>query len=174
MSERGVSVVEETSAAKTPRSETRCPDHKRGLAFYRQQHRGWLRKRGATSTPSGRSPRSCPDARYLAVIWRKRASLARYEYGRWYQQQIELRQNPTWAICHVFGEYCSQALRVASCESGRNTWAQNGQYLGMFQMGDYARSTYGHSSTPLGQAKAAYRYFMAAGADWSPWSCKPW
>ena len=77
-------------------------------------------------------------------------------------------------ICKVFGRYCSQAIRVSSCESGHHTWAQNGQYLGLFQMGYYARSRYGHSSNAWGQARAAYRYFVDSGRDWSPWSCKPW
>jgi hypothetical protein len=74
----------------------------------------------------------------------------------------------------VFGDYGDQAVRVASCESGLTIGAQNGQYLGLFQMGSYARSTYGHSWNPWGQARAAYRYFVASGKDWSPWSCKPW
>ena len=79
------------------------------------------------------------------------------------------------AICHVFGSYCQQALNVTACESGwsRTPNAVNGQYLGMFQMGSYARSRYGHGSTPYEQAVAAYRYFVDSGRDWSPWSCKP-
>lgn len=78
------------------------------------------------------------------------------------------------AICTTFGSYCSQALRVARCESGYSVWARNGQYLGLFQMGTYARARYGHSNNAWGQARAAYRYFIASGRDWSPWSCKPW
>ena len=78
------------------------------------------------------------------------------------------------AICAAFGSYCDQAWAVSACESGHSIWARNGQYLGLFQMGDYARSTYGHSNTAIGQARAAARYFRAAGSDWSPWACKPW
>jgi hypothetical protein len=40
-------------------------------------------------------------------------------------------------------------------------------------MGNYARSRYGHSSSALGQARAAFRYFIDSGRDWSPWTCKP-
>jgi hypothetical protein len=79
----------------------------------------------------------------------------------------------TRAICKVFGSYCGQALRVSWCESRYNIWARNGQYLGLFQMGDYARARYGHSNNAWGQARAAYRYFTDSGRDWSPWSCKP-
>ena len=81
---------------------------------------------------------------------------------------------PQAAICKVFGAHCGEALRVSRCESGFSTNAQNGQYLGLFQMGSSERRIFGHGSTPLDQAKAAYRYFVRSGRDWSPWSCKPW
>lgn len=82
---------------------------------------------------------------------------------------------PRFAICHVFGKrYCREALAVSWCESRHSTHAQNGQYLGLFQMGAYERQRFGHGSTPHAQALAAYRYFVLAGSDWSPWSCKPW
>lgn len=83
-------------------------------------------------------------------------------------------RTPTGAICAVFRGQCREALAVARCESNLSTYAQNGQYLGLFQMGSYARSLYGHGSSPLRQARAAYRYFVASGRDWSPWTCKPW
>lgn len=80
----------------------------------------------------------------------------------------------TAVIHHVFGKYGSQAVEVAKCEGGLSVWARNGQYLGTFQMGDYARSRYGHAWNIWAQARAAHRYFVASGSDWSPWSCKPW
>ncbi len=85
-----------------------------------------------------------------------------------------LQRSPEKAICHVFGSYCGQALRVARCESGYSVEAQNGQYLGLFQMGTSERRIFGHGETALEQAQAAYRYFVRSGRDWSPWSCKPW
>jgi hypothetical protein len=84
------------------------------------------------------------------------------------------RATPAAAIRAVFGRYWSQAMAVARCESGLSLWAQNGQYLGLFQMGSHERVTYGHGSTALAQARAAHRYFVASGRTWSPWSCKPW
>jgi hypothetical protein len=85
------------------------------------------------------------------------------------------RAGPRKAICHVFGNrYCGQALRVARCESGLRLQAQNGQYLGLFQMGSSERRRFGHGATAYRQAKAAHRYFVLSGRDWSPWSCKPW
>lgn len=77
-------------------------------------------------------------------------------------------------ICLVFKSRCGEALRVSHCESRFDTNAENGQYLGLFQMGRHERATYGHGSTPRAQALAAHRYFVASGSDWSPWTCKPW
>jgi hypothetical protein len=74
-------------------------------------------------------------------------------------------------ICHVFRRYCGQAVRVAACESGWSTAARNGQHLGLFQMGSSERRLYGHGVTAWAQARAAYRYFVASGRDWSPWTC---
>jgi hypothetical protein len=51
----------------------------------------------------------------------------------------------------VFGDYCGQALRVARCESGYRTTAQNGQYLGIFQMGSNERRLFGHGASALDQ-----------------------
>lgn len=77
------------------------------------------------------------------------------------------------AIRYVFGPYASQALRVAWCESRYSIYATNGQYLGLFQMGSYARAKYGHATNAWAQAISAYRYFIDSGKDWSPWACKP-
>ena len=77
-------------------------------------------------------------------------------------------------ICKVFGRYCKQALAVSWCESKWYIWAQNGQYLGLFQMGSSERRIYGHGPGAWAQARAAHRYFIASGRDWSPWTCKPW
>jgi hypothetical protein len=80
-------------------------------------------------------------------------------------------------ICKVFGKYCSEAISVSSCETGGtfSLYAGEGkhQYLGLFQMGSYARSRYGHGYNAWAQARAAYRYFVDSGRDWSPWSCQP-
>jgi hypothetical protein len=79
---------------------------------------------------------------------------------------------PKRAICSVFGPYCEQAVAVAWCESRLQTRAENGQYLGLFQMGSYERELFGHGATARDQALAAHRYFVVSGRDWSPWSCR--
>jgi hypothetical protein len=78
---------------------------------------------------------------------------------------------PKAAICDVFGSYCDEALAVARCESRLSPSAQNGQYLGLVQMGSYERRLFGHGSSAREQAVAAHRYFVRTGRDWSPWSC---
>jgi hypothetical protein len=81
---------------------------------------------------------------------------------------------PKAAICTVFGPHCRQALAVAWCESRFDPEARNGQYLGLFQMGNYARTRFGHGPTPHAQSQAAHAYFVESGRTWGPWSCKPW
>lgn len=80
------------------------------------------------------------------------------------------------AVCSYFGNYCSQAMAVVRCETGGTyyPWSRNGQYLGIFQMGSNERARYGHGNDVWTQARAAYRYFVDSGRDWSPWACKPW
>ena len=76
-------------------------------------------------------------------------------------------------ICEVFGRYCGEALRVSWCESRHYKWAVNGQYRGLFQMGEWERRTYGHAPGAWAQSRAAKRYFEATGRTWGPWTCKP-
>ena len=63
-----------------------------------------------------------------------------------------------------------KAFDVIACETGGkfNTTAKNGQFLGLFQMGSWARSRYGHGETARAQARAAYSYWRESG--WSGWS----
>lgn len=75
----------------------------------------------------------------------------------------------------------NEAIGVAKCESsrywseGRPQEARNGQYRGMFQMGERERDIYGHGPDPWTQAIAAFRYYVGSGRDWSPWDwrCQP-
>ncbi len=93
-------------------------------------------------------------------------------HARHHQKQEQA--SPRVAICDVFGPYCTQAVAVAWCESRLQTTARNGQYLGLFQMGERERDIFGHGPNAREQALAAHRYFVVSGRDWSPWSCKPW
>ena len=110
-----------------------------------------------------------------AKALRSRARIARQQAELEHRRLVaELRGSPEKAICHVFGLYCREALSVARCESSYSVNAENGEYLGLFQMGSNERRLFGHGESALDQAQAAYRYFVHSGRDWSPWSCKPW
>ena len=116
---------------------------------------------------------------HTASLARTRARLARTKAALRKRRQVRrlaaaAAMPPRKAICTVFGGHCGQALAVARCESGLQTTAQNGQYRGLFQMGSQERRLYGHGSSAIDQVKAAHRYFVSSGRDWSPWSCKPW
>lgn len=133
-------------------------DHGRWKTWACQDQLG--RARTAT-VYSDRSSPSRPYRRWVKRLWEKRATF--------YCKAAADLTDPVRAIRSVFGDASDAALAIARCESGLSTRAQNGQYLGMFQMGDYARSQYGHSHTALGQARAAYAYYQDAG--WGPWEC---
>jgi hypothetical protein len=63
-------------------------------------------------------------------------------------------------------------LRVARCESNLDRTATNGQYLGLFQLGGFARARYLHGAwtDSYANAVAAARYAKEAGG-WGPWTC---
>jgi hypothetical protein len=63
-------------------------------------------------------------------------------------------------------------IRIARCESGLDRGATNGQYLGLFQLGGFARGRYldGHWTDAWANARAAARYAREAGG-FGPWSC---
>ena len=156
--------------------KVRCPGVHQGINFYRNATHTWQNKLGVQLTKSSKQPiRSCAYARWVARLWMKRAHTWRVKYAE-YQAWMRRMSDPVEAIKHVFGSRWREAVAVASCETGGtlSVWAQNGQYLGLFQMGSSERATYGHGSTPLAQAQAAHRYFTASGSDWSPWQCRPY
>jgi hypothetical protein len=63
-------------------------------------------------------------------------------------------------------------LRIARCESNLDRHATNGQYLGLFQLGDFARGRYLHGAwtDSYANALAAARYAHEA-HGWGPWTC---
>ena len=66
---------------------------------------------------------------------------------------------PKAAICSVFGRTAGGRRRGLVRVAPRDA-AQNGQYLGLFQMGSYERRLFGHGSSAHDQAMAARRYFV--------------
>jgi hypothetical protein len=129
-------------------------------------------------------PRFAAEARRQIALHRRNLARARAEdrarAAVLRRQRLSRRlavakpETPQAVICRIFGPHCGEALKVSQCESGFHTDAQNGQYLGLFQMGTNERRIFGHGPSAEEQAKAAHRYFVASGRNWSPWSCKPW
>lgn len=92
-------------------------------------------------------------------------------------QTIQYAVNLNW--CGHIKKSCSagrEALAVASCETGRtfDIWAgrHKHQYWGLWQMGKSERRLYGHGWNAWDQAKAAHKYYIRSGRDWSPWTCR--
>jgi hypothetical protein len=77
------------------------------------------------------------------------------------------------ALVIHFGPHWKEAAIVSWGEGSWHWNAENGQYLGTFQMGTRERGLYGHSNTLVGQVAAAAKYWRKSGKDWSPWDCKP-
>ena len=121
---------------------------------------------------------SCASTPLSLARTQKKAAAAKLALARRAQRRAgsppSRQRRPQSVICRVFGDYCQEALAVSRCESGLRTDAQNGQYLGLFQMGSSERRLFGHGATAVAQANAAHKYFVASGRDWGPWSCKPW
>jgi hypothetical protein len=80
----------------------------------------------------------------------------------------------------------SDAKRVADCEStahvdnttararGLGRWASNGEYRGVFQMGDDERATHGQyrvGDDARLQVRSALSLYRSRG--WQPWACQP-
>jgi hypothetical protein len=77
-------------------------------------------------------------------------------------------------ICAAFGPRCSQALRVASCETGGtfNIYATNGQYWGLFQVSSHWRQVIpGFAWNARAQARHAFKVFKVTGYSWRHWTC---
>lgn len=143
----------------------------RGTVRFFESHRLLL-----SSTVTGRSARAslAHAKRRLARVRREIAYYRHLIAKRDARRDARRLANapPRVAIRAVFGRYAEQAIGVAWCESRLTTSAQNGQYLGLFQMGSNERRLFGHGSTAHEQALAAHRYFVVSGRDWSPWSCR--
>lgn len=155
-------------------AQAECKPTHDGIRFYRAVT--WKRQDalGISHTRASKARIiGCSYARWVAHLWQHRAFLLREKYERHQHFMATVQTDPVSAISYVFGPYARDAIGVARCESNLRTWAQNGQYLGLFQMGSSERRIYGHGNDALTQAQAAYRYFIASGKGWGPWQCQP-
>jgi hypothetical protein len=109
--------------------------------------------------------KTCDRARRAERLHARLLTVAQAKMARLYPPRVED------IIMEVFGPSVGGfAQSVAKCESHFHTWATNGQYYGIFQMGSHERSIYGGSSSnPWEQVRAAHAYYLDAG--WGPWQC---
>lgn len=169
----GGSIETDTAQAKKPT----CVGVHQGINFYRGKTWHWQDKLGVARTKASKKPiRSCAYAKWVANLWRDRAHDSRKKWNSHVRYLNSLNSSPIAAIRYVFGPYgqAEEAVTVARCETGGtfSVYAKNGQFLGLFQMGNWARSVYGHGWTALEQARAALRYWLDSG--WSGWQCLPY
>lgn len=80
-------------------------------------------------------------------------------------------------IIATFGSEGNRAIQVAKCESGLNPAARSGQYMGLFQLGNYHRARaarLGFTWDQMLQAgpNIAVAYDLWQEQGWGPWSCK--
>ncbi len=152
--------------AKVARAER----YRRTIRYY-ETHRKPLQtaNRDVAASVALRSARAGLARTKKEIVYYRR--LVRVWTARHHEQRLR-GAPPRTAICGVFGRYCRQAVAVAWCESRLSTAAQNGQYLGLFQMGSNERQLFGHGESAYDQSQAAHRYFVSSGRDWSPWGCR--
>jgi hypothetical protein len=158
----------ETATGQRPPSHVQIGDGTLIRAIRHERIQTW-RCQNAINRP--RSPVSYAAERSSSVAFRKWVHDLWENRADFHCGLARQLSKPIQAIHAVFGAAGHDAVMVARCESHLDVNAANGQYLGLFQMGSWARATYGHGPTALEQARAAYRYFRVAG--WAPWACKP-
>lgn len=165
-------VAADNAPDDTPRLVTGPLTPKQAITNARQRVWDCQDELGVPRTKASKLPTkpiSAAYARWLLTLWQGRADGACTILDRAYRE-------PVVAINVVFREHREEAKSVAWCESRWSTYAKNGQYENIFQMGEWERRTYGwHTvgSNPLVAARAAYRYFAATGYSWRPWQCRP-
>lgn len=133
----------ENSEQGSPRSfipntsaQERCPDARRGLAFYRGRYAEHRAKMGADAGQVGarpRKPRNCADAHYLARLWKQRAKMARRALTRYLAiERQHHRYHYAWRVWLP-----DKWQRIGACETGYGrrpgqwTW-NSGAYQGAF------------------------------------------
>ena len=136
------------SAGNPLASPQRCPDARRGLAFYRGRYAEHRAKMGAGHHTSGsnpsrtarpRKPRNCADAGWLAKVWKQRARHARISYRRWHARwrahmlrDYSFRPgNQAWLkavqeVQRVFPGTNGWLLSCSAAEGGHGRWVGYG------------------------------------------------
>lgn len=141
----------------------RCPDARGGLAWYRGRYTDWRAVRGlATPHPTGRKPRNCADAHYLAELWPERSLQARRATEQWLLEQRSLFEQDTWirAIEEAQKAYPGTAWWLRSCSASEG--AGRNLSINYFQLNHQGSGAGGYLQF---MESTFWRMFWAAKAD---------
>lgn len=155
-------------AVRTTQQATQVHALRYAIRWHRARTWHWQRSAGVRPTTTHYAERSTTSLAFLKWInnlWQRRLTAARRQAAR-----ISSASVPA-LICRVFGSVCGAARSIAWTESRYRTWAKNGQYLGIFQMGSSERETYDTLpyTTAYNQIVDAHNMYLARGFE--PWYC---
>jgi len=115
------------------RPRSGCPYAHLGLSYYRGRFVHWTTQRGA-SIPTWRKPRNCADTKYLAVVWEKRAYVARRqtiaqirkEKARTLRDFVHTEGSHAWAraVREVQRAYPGTESWLMSCSASEGGWGR--------------------------------------------------
>lgn len=155
-------VDEALSSIAVQNARNTCPYARLGVAHYRSRFVYWQLQRKA-QVPTWRKPRNCADARYLAVVWAKRAKavkvIALRERAEVARQKALERQHPKWIALRLLNGDREEWSCLISI-----TWWENRTMDPTLDFG----GGHGNTSEAYGipQAKPGYK-MASAGPDWA-------
>ncbi len=159
----------------------RCPDHRRGVAFYIRTTNHWLGKRGVRFLAASPSSTSCRYTLWLAHRWKARSWQARQAYERFQERRYVLRDfevtpgNRAWlrAVEEVQGPFPGTSSWLRSCsasEGGWGRWVPNSQGSGVGGWMQMFPSTFWRMFTAakVDAERRGYRVPSSAASWYSP------
>ena len=163
-------VATPTEPAGVEAAPEHCPYARLGVAFYRGRYIHHQLARGA-KLPSWRKPFNCADAKYLAVVWAKRAYHARLRTERYLERKAWEHQYAWWLWLPA------KFQRVGRCETGGTSGASSagnwhwdsGTYVSAFGIIRAAFPTWNGHNTPREQYEVAAS--IQARYGWGAWGC---
>jgi hypothetical protein len=114
-----------------------CRSARRAVPWYRGRQADWVHaRRSNASVRVGRKPRSCPDARFLAQLAKRRSFAARQAYERWnerrtlrdfaFQDGARAWPRAVDEVQRVFPGTSGWLLSCSAAEGGHGRWVGYG------------------------------------------------
>jgi len=152
---------------------TACPDHVKGVYYYRGQTRSYERKLGRRPSKSVFNASTITSCRYtiwVAHHWKRKLSKVREDYIEYLASQRKAaaatRSN---YVGTGYSSYCGAAC--IQCESGGNPQAVSpgGTYWGLYQFDYGTWVAHGGSPSAYGNADAATQHAIASRVQYQAW-----